>query len=78
MCTLVDYANGAYIEHDRASGRLTLDITGDIDIIAGGTVTITAPGSVIVNGDVIADGISLKTHVHGGIKPGPADTGGPK
>ena len=52
--------------------------SGDINIISGGSVTITAPGNVTVNGDVIAGGISLKTHVHGGISPGPADTGQPK
>ncbi|MGD9918599.1 MAG: phage baseplate assembly protein V [Paenirhodobacter sp.] len=51
---------------------------GVIIEIAGGSVNITAPGNVVVNGDVIADGISLKTHVHGGIVPGPADTGEPK
>lgn len=46
--------------------------------VAGGALHITAPGNVVVTGDVIADGISLKTHTHGAVTPGPADTGGPK
>lgn len=46
--------------------------------INGGAVHITAPGNVIVNGDVIAGGVSLKTHVHVGVIAGPATTGGPR
>lgn len=35
-------------------------------------------GTVIVTGgDVVADGISLKTHTHTGITPGGSNTGGP-
>lgn len=34
-------------------------------------------GDIIVDGDVIADGISLKTHVHGGIVRGGAETDPP-
>lgn len=74
----IDLGDGSYVIHDRGSGNLTLNATGDISIVSGGSVTITAPENVTVNGDVIADGISLKTHVHGGISPGPADTGQPK
>ncbi len=52
---------------------------GGVEItISGGNVDIAAPGNVTVNGDVIADGISLKAHVHGGIKPGSGNTAGPK
>lgn len=51
---------------------------GVVITISGGNVDITAPGNVTVNGDVIADGISLKEHVHGGVLSGPSDTGGPK
>ena len=34
-------------------------------------------GFVVSGGDVVADGISLKTHVHGGVMAGGADTGPP-
>lgn len=43
----------------------------------GGAVACDG-GFNVNNGDVIADGISLKTHVHGGITPGGDDTGTPK
>ncbi len=75
VCAL---ANGANVGQ-AAPGTFRTTYPGGVIIeISGGSVNITAPGNVIVNGDVIADGISLKTHVHGGIIPGPADTGGPK
>ncbi|WP_322202857.1 hypothetical protein [Acutalibacter intestini] len=32
-----------------------------------GNIKITAPGNVTVNGDVIADGISLENHTHTGV-----------
>lgn len=40
-------------------------------------MNITAPSNVNVNGDVIADSVSLKTHVHGGVTSGPSTTGQP-
>lgn len=40
---------------------------------------IVTDGDVTVNGgDVIADGVSLKTHVHTGVQAGSSDTGAPK
>lgn len=57
-----------------------LDITGDIRHTGNYTQTgnqkIT--GTVEVSEDVIADGISLVSHVHGEVMPGGADTGAPK
>lgn len=44
-----------------------LKITGDIEVI--GTVTVTE--------DVVADGVSLVTHTHGGVVSGGSSTGGP-
>lgn len=38
---------------------------------------ITIHGTVTVTGDVIADGISLKTHKHGGVTTGGGQTGVP-
>lgn len=52
-------------------GAHDINISGAPNInIAGGTVNVTG-------GDVIADGISLKTHVHGGVQAGAAQTGAP-
>lgn len=36
----VKFGDGTVIKHDRSTGNLTINATGDIDIIAGGTVTI--------------------------------------
>lgn len=61
----------------------------DITLPAGATLTINADGGVTINGDVtitgtltasedvVADGISLKTHKHGGVQAGGAQTGQP-
>lgn len=55
-----------------------IDMPGGVSIsVAGGTISITAPGNVVVNGDVIADGISLKTHVHSGVQRGGSNTDQP-
>lgn len=50
------FEDGTSIEYDRASHTMTLNVTGPVNIVASGNVNVT--------GDVIADGISLKTHVH--------------
>ncbi|OCC25321.1 hypothetical protein MB02_01210 [Croceicoccus estronivorus] len=46
--------------------------------LTGDGIEITAPGNVIVQGDVIADGISLKDHVHQGVTPGSGQSGAPR
>lgn len=63
------FSNGTTIEHDRGSGHITIHAEGKI-IVTGSDITVTG-------GDVIADGISLKNHVHGGVSPGAANTGKP-
>lgn len=75
VCAL---ANGANAAQAAAGTFKTTYPGGEIIEVAGGVVTITAPGNVIVNGDVIANGISLIEHVHGEVTPGPADTGAPR
>lgn len=57
---------GCQATFDKASGTFT--IVGNIQIT----------GTVTVNGDVIASGISLVTHTHGGVVPGGGSTGGPQ
>lgn len=58
---------GGLVSEGTIGGGAT--ITGNVDI-ASGTVTVTG-------GNVIADGISLKTHTHGGVQTGGGNTGGP-
>lgn len=36
----VKYGDGTIIKHYRSTGKLTINATGDIDIIAGGKITI--------------------------------------
>ena len=82
------YADGAVIEYDRAAHRLsaTLPAGGTVDLVADGGMTINAQGGVtlnasggdvVVQGDVIADGVSLKTHRHTGVEVGSGRSGPP-
>lgn len=77
------YRDGAVIEYDSIAHRLSailpdggqaeLQATGGITIL--GDVDIT--GLVTVSEDVIAAGISLINHRHGGVQAGSAKTGVP-
>lgn len=81
------YSDGTMIEYDRAAGALSVTFSGggQLRMIAteakftfgGCTAVITSAGIDVTGGDVTADGISLKTHVHTGVIPGGANTGGP-
>lgn len=66
-------ANGFYV-----GGFLNQEPKIIIELEQNGTVEITASNNVIVHGDVIADGISLKNHVHGGVESGGSTTGAPQ
>lgn len=52
-----------------------IEINGQM-VQAGGTVSMDGPATV--QNDLIAAGISLQNHVHGGVKGGPDTTGGPQ
>lgn len=67
---------------------IDFDDLGNIDIsvpsgnavtftIGAATITIDENGITVDSGDVVADGISLKTHVHGGVQSGGSNTGIP-
>jgi hypothetical protein len=45
--------------------------------IQNGTITINTGNLVVNSGDVIADGVSLKNHVHSGVQSGGSNTGAP-
>jgi phage baseplate assembly protein gpV len=71
--------NGSAVAQDAAHptidlGGGTLVITGDLTI----TGNITVTGRIDVTEDVTATGISLVSHVHGGVTPGGGTTGGPQ
>ena len=76
----------------RAS-NVTLDasettLTGHLTVQGGMTVSggsgssmsgdLELEGSMHATDDVTASGISLKSHVHGGVQPGEEDTSGPR
>jgi len=53
----VTFEDGTMVSYNRSSHVLDINC-------GSGTVNIVAAGNVNVTGDVIADGISLKTHTH--------------
>ena len=58
----------------------TIKLTRAGIVISGGTHVINivnCPSVTVTGGDVIADGIHLKTHKHGGVTAGAAQTGVP-
>jgi phage baseplate assembly protein V len=77
------YSDGAVIEYDRAAHHLkavlpaggTLELTADGGITIAGDITLT--GTLTASVDVVANGISLHDHVHGGVQAGAANTGVP-
>ncbi|MEG9884174.1 MAG: phage baseplate assembly protein V [Hyphomicrobiales bacterium] len=44
----VDYGNGSYVTHDRASGALTLHATGPVTIEAGGNIAVKAAADITI------------------------------
>ncbi|MDD3652324.1 phage baseplate assembly protein V [Immundisolibacter sp.] len=68
---VVSYPDGASIKYDHAAHLYRIALPD------GARVEIVATGNVHVTGDVIADGVSLKTHVHTGIMTGGSNTGMP-
>jgi phage baseplate assembly protein gpV len=70
--------NDAFPPPSGDGGTYQIDLPGGVSIsVAGGAISITAPGNITVNGDVIANGISLETHLHSGVVPGGSNTGQP-
>lgn len=56
--------------------RIVGDLTLEGDLIQAGNQQVT--GNVEVSVDVVAAGISLVQHVHGGVQSGGSNTGAPK
>lgn len=78
------YSDGAVIEYDSQAHHLraVLPGGGTTQLISSGGITIegdiTITGNVTVSKDVVASGISLVRHLHGGVMPGPGKTGVPE
>ncbi|MDT4329756.1 phage baseplate assembly protein [Methylomonas sp. MV1] len=74
----LDLQAGEVAIHDDIGHVVKLGRTG-ISIDGGGhDIAISnAPKLIITGGDVIADGISLKTHRHGNVQNGGGQTGNP-
>lgn len=89
LAELVAFADGATIGYDPEAHALTAILPAGATALieAPGGLTIRGPvaieGDVTVTGaisasdDVSADGISLKSHKHGGVQGGAAQTGTP-
>ncbi|MDB5822158.1 MAG: putative baseplate assembly protein Gp45,Mu-like protein [Herminiimonas sp.] len=82
-----DRSNGVVIATGHQASRLKNLKAGEVAIYddQGQSVYLTRAGIIVnggghavtVIGDVIADGISLKHHVHSGVSTGLSNTGGP-
>lgn len=70
-------------------GSVTVETQSTVDIVAEGKVSVKAPhvlvdtptahftNDIIADGDVIASGVSLVNHVHGGVNRGSSQTNPP-
>lgn len=86
------YVDGTWMGYDMASKELTVHMApgGHINVLAPAGVNLNAPGGVAITGDVditgnvtvskdvIASGISLVNHTHGGVQGGNSSTGKPQ
>lgn len=58
--------------------NVSFNLTGTSTFTIGGTsITIDSSGITVTGGDIVADGKSLKTHVHSGVTSGGSNTGQP-
>ncbi len=80
---MVAFDDGSALSYDMAAHHLVI-------ALAGGSAAIDAPGGITINGnvaitgkltasdDVMAGGVSLKSHKHGSVQPGSGQSGGPQ
>ena len=62
-----------------SDGSITINNPTSLTVTSGGcTMVLDGSGINLTGGDIIADGISLKNHLHDGVTPGAGDTGKPK
>lgn len=63
-----------YLKED---GTIEIASAGNIDISGAPFVNVASGTVKVTGGDVLADTVSLKNHVHSGVTPGPSNTGAP-
>lgn len=78
----VAFDDGSTMSYDMAAHALDIALgEGSATITAAGGITlnsdVTVNGTVTASTDVVAGGVSLKDHKHGGVQGGAAQTGGP-
>lgn len=84
---LIDFEDGSKLTYDAEASELVLNLTGKMKIVAPDGLRIEADveihgdvdvtGTVTATTDVIGSGKSLKSHTHGGVYAGGANTSGP-
>lgn len=74
-CPSGDVARGVIIAAVFAGNAPSADAGTPMIDLAGGRMLIN--GTLELTGDVIAGGVSLRSHTHGGVMPGGSSTGGP-
>jgi Phage protein Gp138 N-terminal domain/GpV Apex motif len=71
----------AQLRTDAGTSFIELTKTGIINLVSPLGINLVGPimmtGAVVTTGDVVADGISLSTHVHSGVTTGAGDSGPP-
>ena len=86
---IIEFEDGSRITHDAAAHAFVIDLTAaatahmivpggltiDADVTINGDITLQ--GKMTATDDVIADGKSLKSHKHGGVQAGGAQSGPP-
>lgn len=74
-CPSGDIAQGCIVASIYAGNAPSADGSTPHINLNGGNMTLN--GTLVVSGDVIASGVSLVNHTHGGVLAGPASTGKP-
>lgn len=74
-CPSGDVAQGVILCSIFAGNAPSADPAVPMMNLGGGKIVVN--GDIEVTGDVIASGVSLVHHTHGGVVPGAADTGEP-
>ena len=77
--TVIKFSENGDLEIFSAS-NCNVNVTGTTNLVSPQTnITgeIQVNGNINVTGDVVASGISLVNHIHGGVEPGGGTTSGP-
>lgn len=79
----------AFVEINPQSHNVNVKTSGNISATASGSATLkaqsvtidtqqmTVTGKLTVNGDIVGNGVDLKTHTHSGVQTGNGNTGRP-